>query len=366
MADDRRGRSETRYCSHCGHSLEPPMNYCPNCGTAIERRERSSDTRSQPRRRTENRHPSVGEFSQTRSHAGDRSSGPTSATRRDARDAPSSPTESSGPSRDVDPTARKQLEARIARATRDGWELEHDFGDHAVMVRHTFGDTDEHLVVAMLTVWWTMGLGNVLYGVYRYVEDAERMVLRAGPPENPETKEQSSHLLERATAAVCWTAGVILALIGLQLSVTSALGLGLLALAFGFIAMGASVLPSVRSRLERRHSLATNGRTRSVEERSVVAYDRPCSACAEPVGRGLERTYRSEFCLLGVPLTGSAGRNYYCQRCANAEFSSHSTETGHTGRGTVDGASSGDASRAGRKSEPESGTGPEPEPEHLD
>lgn len=367
MADDRRGRSETRYCSHCGHSIEPSMNYCPNCGTAIERRDRSSDARSQPQRRFENRQPSVGEFSRARSHAGDRSRSAASSSQRDTRDSGSAAA-SSSPSQDVDPTARKQLEARIARATRDGWELEHDFGDHAVMVRRTFGDTDEHLVVALLTVWWTMGLGNVLYGAYRYVEDAERTVLRAGPPENPETEAKRSHLLERATAAVCWFAGAILALIGLQASATSALGLGLLALAFGFAVMGASVLPSVRGRLERRHSVTANGRVRSVDERFVVAYDRPCSVCAEPVGRGIERTYRSEFCLLGVPLTGSTGRNYYCRRCANAESPSADTDADPAEREAVDAPSSGETSRAapnsGRKSH--SGSDPEPEPEHLD
>ncbi|GAB3665808.1 zinc ribbon domain-containing protein [Halopiger thermotolerans] len=332
MADDRQGRSETRYCSHCGHSLEPSMNYCPNCGTAIERRERSD------------------------------------ASRRGARstDGPASV------GQDVDRPARKRLEARIARASRDGWQLERDFGDHAVMVRRTFGDVDEHLVVALLTVWWTMGLGNVLYGAYRYVEDAERTVLWPDPLEKSDREESrsSSHLLERVTAAVCLIAGAILAAIGLQLSAAPVLGLSFLALAVGFVAVGVGALPSVRSRLERRRSVTTNGRIRSVEERSVVAHDRPCSACAEPVGRGLERTYRSEFCLFGVPLTGSAGRNYYCQRCANAEFSSAGTEAGRTGRETVDGASAArsDPSRAGtgRKSDLESGTGPEPEPEHLD
>ncbi|AEH37357.1 zinc ribbon domain-containing protein [Halopiger xanaduensis] len=373
MADDRRGRSETRYCSHCGRSLEPPVNYCPNCGTAIERRDRSSGVRSQPHgrsSRTESRQPSVGEFSQTRSHAGDRSRSSSSSSQRDARTARTSSTTASSADRDVDPTARKQLETRIARATRDGWELEHDFGDHAVMVRRTFGDTDEHLVVALLTVWWTMGLGNVLYGAYRYVEDAERMVLRAGPPEEPETEAKRSHLLERATAAVCWFAGAILALIGLQVSATSAVGLGLLALAFGFAAMGASVLPSVRSRLERRHSVTTNGRARSVDERFVVAYDRPCSVCAEPVGRGIERIYRSEFCLLGVPLTGSTGRNYYCQRCANAERSSTGPHTAPSEWKAAGAPSSGDTSRAaptsGEKRSSGSESDPEPEPEHLD
>lgn len=285
-SDPSRNRSHRRagtlYCSSCGSELEPTMNYCPNCGASNGYSTNNSDSRF---------------------------ASPSESTVRPRREA------SGETARTTD---RDVLEYRIATAAQDGWKLEHDFGDHAVMVRRTVGSLRNHLIIALVTVWFTMGFGNALYGAYCYFGDAERIVLRADHTEGDEaTDETSGHRLGRATAAVCWLTATIIAAIGLQLG--TALGLVLFALAFTFAVMGASALPSVHRRLEARHSVTANGRVRSVDERTVVAYDRPCGACANPVGRGLERIYRKEFCVLGVPLTASEGRNYYCRECANAE-----------------------------------------------
>lgn len=279
-----------RACSNCGRALEPSMNYCPTCGVTLEGKSAASS--------------------------------PTTSRRAPSR---------SGDRSGVDPAVRKRLEARVAAATRDGWRLERDLGDRAIVVRRTVGTATEHLVVAALTIWWTMGIGNALYGAYRYLEDAERLVIRADRPGPEEDADGDSRgrLLGRATAALCWLTGAILAFIGLQLS-AFAPSLVLSVLAVGFGLLGVATLPSVADRLARRRSPLVNGRIRSVEERSVVDYERPCTACAEPVGRGIERIYRDEFRLLGVPLTGSAGRNRYCRQCANAEPTPDRTATGST------------------------------------
>lgn len=293
MGTDRRGRGETRYCSHCGDDLVPSMNYCPGCGTRTDRRATTAGGRSSEAERSR----------RTRS-TGRRSDRHTTASRDRAR-----------------------LEAKIAAATSEGWDLEHDAGDHAVMVRRSVGDVDDHLLVALITGWWTMGLGNVVYGAYRYVEDAERMVLRpemAGTDETvPEDESSRSDLLPRVAAITCLLTGAIVAVAGAFLLGTAPGPV--LAVLFGlatlFGALGLSAWPSVSRRLERRHSMTANGRTRSVDERPVVSYDHPCTACGDPIGRGVERTYRSAFCVLGVPLTGSEGRNYYCRACVEAERS---------------------------------------------
>jgi hypothetical protein len=249
------------YCSHCGEGLEASMNFCPSCGRPC----------------------------------GD------------------------GESANAGTESRPALERRIAVAMGDGWELEHDFGDHVVMVRRTFGGRDEHLVVAALTIWWTMGLGNALYGLYRYVGDAERMVLRAEPvSDDADASNARRETATRIAAAGCLTTA--LALAGLTVVYSAAtIAPVLLAVAVGLATVGLGILPSVRRRFGRRRSVTTNGSARSVDERAVVDYDRPCAACSEPVGRGLERTYRKGFYVLGVPVTISEGRNAYCQRCANAE-----------------------------------------------
>lgn len=264
----RAGGSEL-YCSNCGTGLEASSNYCPNCGAPA-------------------------------------GFGPSRAGRTTAGDQAAD-----------EVTDRDVLEYRIATAAGDGWKLEHDFGDHAVMVRRGVGSVADHVLVALVTVWFTMGFGNVLYGGYKYVSDPERMVVRADRVEGaPDDDGSQPTLLGRATAAFSWLVAGLLAVVGLQIGLAAASYL-LFALAFVFAVLGVTALPSVARRLENRHPVTANGRVRSVDERTVVAYDRSCAACADTVGRGVERTYREEFCVLGVPMTDSEGHNYYCRSCAN-------------------------------------------------
>ncbi|NGM67643.1 zinc ribbon domain-containing protein [Natronolimnobius sp. AArcel1] len=277
MPTERRGQGERHDCSRCGSGLEASMNFCPTCGAPS---------------RTQTETASSGD---TASHA--------------------------SPSTDA---RRQRLEEKIAMATSDGWELEYDFGDRAVMSRRSVGSLDDHVLIGLLTLWWTMGLGNIFYGIYVYSEKPERMVLHPDAASDPALETEtssSSHILARMTTGTCWLLGTLvlaLAIVFLGTAPLFVTGL-LLAIAALFGLVGASVLPSVNNRLSRRHSVLTNGRTRSVDERRVDSYTEPCTDCGEPIGHGLERRYRSEFCLLGVPITGSSGTNYYCQRCASAE-----------------------------------------------
>ena len=329
----RSGRAGTasRYCSQCGTGLEGSMNYCPDCGTATD--------------------------------------GPTAGFRTRAADAAHRDRVERGAGGGTTPTDRDRLEHRIARASREGWELERDFGDHAVMVRRTFGSANEHLAVALVTVWFTMGIGNALWGAYRYFGDAERRVLRAddvgaGTATMGDETTADSPVRWRATAGFCWLAAAIVALIALEVATATA-SLLLVALAVLFAMLGASALPSVRRRLESRHSPTANGRVRSVDERTIAAPDRPCAACAEPVGRGVERTYRKEICLFGVPLSVDEGRNYYCRQCATGNGTATPFEAdaayGRRSSGTNRSASDPNADlEGGPKPGPESE--PEPKP----
>ncbi|MFC4542349.1 zinc ribbon domain-containing protein [Halosolutus amylolyticus] len=306
------------YCSNCGDSLAPSANYCTSCGAPT--RAGSAGT--------------------------DRQSSTTSADRPG--------------------TDRAVLKRRIARAARRGWELEHDFGERVVMVRRSFGSVTDHLIVALLTVWWTGGFGNALYGAYRYFGDPDRLVLRANgvTTDAAATTDSSTgtgdtrwRVLARLTAAVCWLVTAVLAGVGLLVSAAT-VSLVLFAFASLFAIGGLAALPSVRRRLDRRHPVTATGRIRSVDERAVVAPDRPCAACADPVDRGVERTYREDVCLFGLPLSMSDGTNYYCRRCANAEHVA--------GSATTDGvANRREATQARSTSDrdPDGSTESEPEPE---
>lgn len=259
------GDSPPAHCSSCGESLAASMNFCPNCGAT---------TRGGSASRTD-----------------------------DDREIPD----------------REVLEYRIRVALNEGWDLEHDFGDHAVLIRRSFGGAFAHVLVALLTFSWTMGVGNVLYAAYSYFGNPTRAVVDADGDvadgrTGPTTAES---ILSTVTALVLWTGAAIFAGFGLLFASTVgsvASGL-LLAFALLFVVAGLTTFPPTKCRLEKRGPVTRHGRIREVDERPVVDPDAACADCGGAIDRGLERTHRDEVALFGVPLTASEGTNAYCRHC---------------------------------------------------
>ncbi|MFC6717956.1 zinc ribbon domain-containing protein [Natrialbaceae archaeon GCM10025810] len=309
------GPVDAERCEECAAPVSSSMRYCPSCGA---RQVRSTDQRARRHRRS-----TLG--SRTRS-AGSRTSRSTSAR------SPESGRESA--SRHVSAVDRRTLERRIANELEEGWELEHDFGDHAVLVRRSFGPTGTHLLVALITVWWTMGLGNALYAAYQYFGNAERKVVRPDRTARVESSDPSGSSSERATSAdrsspakLIFTVG-LLWLFGLALLLEGSLlvsGFGVL-----LFVVGAAMIPSVRRRVRDRDPITINGRAKSVEERRVASPDRPCAVCHRSIDEGVERTYREVLTLFGVSLvTTERGENYYCDHCAGLDRGSSPRNRGH-------------------------------------
>lgn len=76
-----------------------------------------------------------------------------------------------------------EKERRLKRAVEDaeieGWKVQSEQGDRVIMVKRKYGSLGAHLLIALLTIWWTLGLGNVLYAAYVYFRKADKKVIRA-------------------------------------------------------------------------------------------------------------------------------------------------------------------------------------------
>jgi hypothetical protein len=70
------------------------------------------------------------------------------------------------------------LQKQIEDAQIEGWNIDTETDDRAVMVKHNYGTLGAHVLVALLTIWWTLGLGNVCYAAYKYFGDTDKKVLR--------------------------------------------------------------------------------------------------------------------------------------------------------------------------------------------
>ena len=70
-----------------------------------------------------------------------------------------------------------RLQREIDDLVAEGWTIEDEDRHRVVLVDREFGSVASHILVALLTVWWTMGLGNVVWGAYNYVSRSQRQVL---------------------------------------------------------------------------------------------------------------------------------------------------------------------------------------------
>lgn len=72
---------------------------------------------------------------------------------------------------------RREVTAKV----ESGWRIEEETRDRVTLVRRDFGDPGVHLVIAVLTLWWTMGLGNALYAAYKYFTGSQRTIVWKRP-----------------------------------------------------------------------------------------------------------------------------------------------------------------------------------------
>lgn len=62
---------------------------------------------------------------------------------------------------------QKELERTIDDFVTRGYKIKTQGERSARLKKHTWGSGSGHLVVAALTIWWTLGIGNVAYAIYK-------------------------------------------------------------------------------------------------------------------------------------------------------------------------------------------------------
>lgn len=60
----------------------------------------------------------------------------------------------------------------------EGWDVKSREGDRVILIKQGFGSLGSHVLVAILTAWWTFFLGNAIYAAYKYFIDTNQMVIR--------------------------------------------------------------------------------------------------------------------------------------------------------------------------------------------
>lgn len=66
---------------------------------------------------------------------------------------------------------------QFTRMIEAGWRVEEDTPDRVTLVKREYGSPGVHLVLAIFTIWWLLGVPNLLYAAYKYFTASKRTVV---------------------------------------------------------------------------------------------------------------------------------------------------------------------------------------------
>jgi hypothetical protein len=73
----------------------------------------------------------------------------------------------------------EKFESAVEDAKVEGWELQTKGDRVATLVKYGgWGSAMGHLIVAVLTIWWTVGIGNLLYAIYRHYGGKQELQIK--------------------------------------------------------------------------------------------------------------------------------------------------------------------------------------------
>lgn len=69
--------------------------------------------------------------------------------------------------------SQKEMEKVIDDFMTQGYKTKSKGERTTLMKKKTWGSGGMHVVVAILTLWWTLGIGNACYAIYKYMTAEE-------------------------------------------------------------------------------------------------------------------------------------------------------------------------------------------------
>ncbi|MFC5973101.1 zinc-ribbon domain-containing protein [Halomarina salina] len=290
------GDVDVNFCSHCGAGLDESTNYCPQCGTKCREttpREQATTTRTAS--------------ATTESTGGRGTAGRTGQA---------------SSAQAIDGVDHERFRRRVGDHLVDGWEIEHDQGDSVLLRKREYGSVGVHVLLFLFT--W--GIGNLAYGWYKYAKGGDRRLLRADGDDTYSLEPGSSPYADQSDSSFEGVPAYLGGALALVVALAMLASLDLFAMVFSvfFFVAALWMMPATRRRLKDRHPPTSFGHVHTTDETTRVDPDKPCVVCSKAVEEGVERSYRKEYVVAGIPLfTTDSGENQYCRSCASGGLSEY-------------------------------------------
>lgn len=309
-------RQGDSYCSACGESLPRAQgNYCRKCGAEFDRGDEYCSACGEARYPPESDDEVIAEsdtVDRPSESTPSEQTEPSTAGESDPRD-DSYVTHASDPDRSGDHEAfdetYSEYRSRVNHYLDHGWSIEQQKAEEVTLIKRNFGDFLTHLLLFVFTFFFTGGLVNLAYALYAYHVGAKRKQLVRGVPETRPVRESP----DGSVRFSMYVFGLLTMLLSLLLLSGSGVSI---AIGSVLLLLGTLVLPPVFDRVQRRKSISTFGVVTSTEDRTVENSPATCVVCGEETTNGLEREYKKERVVAGIPIfTVSSGTNRYCPSC---------------------------------------------------
>ena len=69
----------------------------------------------------------------------------------------------------------------VKRKVELGWQIEDETPERITLVKREYGNPGVHLVIALFTIWWLLGVPNLLYAAYKYFTGSKRTIVWKEP-----------------------------------------------------------------------------------------------------------------------------------------------------------------------------------------
>lgn len=74
--------------------------------------------------------------------------------------------------------SEKELEEQVDDKVTEGYSLESKTSNQAILVKNEFGRAFWHVVIFLLTAWWSLGLGNLVYLSFNYFARKKELIIK--------------------------------------------------------------------------------------------------------------------------------------------------------------------------------------------
>ena len=73
---------------------------------------------------------------------------------------------------------RKELDNRIEDKTTEGYKLNSQTDRQAEFIKRNYGSAFWHIIIFLLTIWFTFGIGNLFYLMYSYFVKKDEVTVK--------------------------------------------------------------------------------------------------------------------------------------------------------------------------------------------